>query len=459
MSRLVVISNRVTPPVRDKSGSAGGLATALHAALRKYDGFWFGWSGEAVDSVRGRAETENIHGAEIATVDLTHEDVEEYYNGFANRTLWPLFHYRIDLTDYDRQFDTGYFRVNRFFAHSVRPLIEPDDLIWFHDYHLIPCGAELRQMGLANRMGFFLHIPWPAPQVLATLPKATELVRALFAYDLIGFQTEGDVETFKAFIRREISGEIHDDGRITCFGRTARVAAFPIGIDYDDFRQMAASEEAQRNRERMTASLSQRRMIIGVDRLDYSKGIANRFQAYASLLEQYPENRNQVLMLQVAPPSREQVPAYQELRDELDTLAGQINGSYADFDWVPLRYVTRGYPRPALAGLFQAAKVCLVTPLRDGMNLVAKEYVAAQDPDDPGVLVLSRFAGAAQQMGSALIVNPYDHQDMVDALQTALTMPLEERRERWSDLNRTVQEQNVLAWRDEFVSALRDVAR
>ena len=456
MSRLVVVSNRVSVPGPRDKAAAGGLAVALHAALSKYDGIWFGWSGKVVDSATAQLDIVKSQSVTIATTDLSRDDYEEYYNGFANSTLWPLFHYRIDLTNYDRRFDKGYFRVNNRFAHAITPMLEDDDLIWVHDYHLIACAEEMRRMGVRNRIGFFLHIPFPAPQVLLTLPNHQAIVRALFAYDLVGFQTLPDLLAFQDYVVYEAGGDVAEDGRLTAFGRTIRADVFPIGIDADDMAEMAYSPEAVRHYDRMVRSMGGRKLIIGVDRLDYTKGLPQRLMAFERLLRTYPSNRGNVSLLQIAPSSRPDVIDYVDIREELEANAGRINGAYADFDWVPVRYVNRSYARRSLAGLFRASRVALVTPLRDGMNLVAKEFVACQDPDDPGVLVLSRFAGAARQLDEALIVNPHDMDDVVDAMQKGLHMPQEERKERFEQLSQNVASENVANWRDDFVQALRE---
>jgi len=457
MSRLIVVSNRVSVPGPRDKATAGGLAVALYAALRKYNGVWFGWSGKVVENVTTQIDVEHTDSVTIATTDLSNDEYDEYYNGFANSTLWPLFHYRTDLTAYDRRFDKGYFRVNARFAHALAPLLEDDDLIWVHDYHLIACAEELRRMGFRQRIGFFLHIPFPASQVLLTLPNHQALVRALFAYDLIGFQTLPDLLAFQDYVIYEADGKIEEDGRLTAFGRTIRAQVFPIGIDAAEVTEMSHSPEANRHFDRMKSSMAARKLVIGVDRLDYTKGLPARLAAFERLLETYPDNHGRVTFLQIAPSSRPDVKDYIDIREELEAAAGRINGSHADFDWVPVRYVNRSYSRRSLAGLFRASNAALVTPLRDGMNLVAKEYVAAQDPDDPGVLLLSRFAGAARQLDSAIIVNPYDIDDMVDGLQRALHMPLEERKERWRQMMRNVTVEDVTAWRDSFVDALRRV--
>ncbi|MDP2214480.1 trehalose-6-phosphate synthase [Phenylobacterium sp.] len=454
MSRLIVVSNRVNPPGGKGEESVGGLAMALAAALREYSGIWFGWSGRTTPLFTGQLAMRRIEGVTVATVDLEESDYEEYYNGYANKTLWPLFHYRVDLTAYDRTFDEGYQRVNRRFAETLRPLIEPDDLIWVHDYHLIPMARELRRLGVKNRIGFFLHIPWPAHQLMVTLPSHRALVEALFEYDLVGFQTPEYVTAFEEYVLAEAGGEVLGPDRLKAFGRTVQTGAFPIGVDATDFAEMVASDRARLTHDRMAAHTVFRKLIVGVDRLDYSKGLEERFLGFERFLADNPDLRREVLMVQVAPVSRESVNSYQEIRGRLDALSGRINGEHADLDWNPLRCVNRNFRRDDLAGLYRAAKVGLVTPLRDGMNLVAKEYVAAQDPADPGVLILSRFAGAANQLPAALIVNPNSPEEISEALKRALTMPRAERIERWRALFDNVQGEDVGAWRDAYVRAL-----
>src|SRR5690606_32565227 len=344
--------------------------------------------------------------------------------------------------------------VNARVARKLAPHIGPEDLVWVHDYHLVPMGEELRRAGFTNRMGFFLHTPLPAPEILTALPEHETLMRGLCAYDLVGFQTDTDLRAFHEYIVLEARGELLDDGLVRAFGRTLRAAVFPIGIDTENVVQQAQIAARSRQTERLRQSLVDRKLIIGVDRLDYSKGIPVRFQAFERLLEEYPANRGRVTMMQIAPPSRADVAEYIEIRQVLETLAGHINGRFAEFDWVPIRYLNKGFNRRTLTGFLRTARIGLVTPLRDGMNLVAKEYVASQDPEAPGVLVLSRFAGAARELDAALIVNPYDIEGVADALQRALEMPLAERKERWEAMMRCVVENNVTAWREAFVDAL-----
>ena len=458
MSRLIVVSNRVNPPNGDGGESVGGLAMALAAALKEYSGIWFGWSGKTTETFTGELNFEEAGGVTAATVDLEEIDLEEYYNGYANKTLWPLFHYRNDLAAFDRAFDKGYTRVNRRFAETLAPLIRPDDIIWVHDYHLIPLAKELRTLGVKNRIGFFLHIPWPAHQVMINLPRHRQLVESMFDYDLVGFQTAEYQQAFEEYVLSEADGALVRPGCLKGFGRFLEVGAFPIGIDATDFARIMKSARARRMNDLMAAHTVFRHLIVGVDRLDYSKGLEERFLGFEQFLIRNPDLRREVLMLQIAPLSREAVEAYQEIRGRLDALSGRINGEFADVDWAPFRWVNRNYRRDELAGIYRAARVGIVTPLRDGMNLVAKEYVAAQNPEDPGVLILSRFAGAARQMRDALLVNPNSPEEVADALKRALAMEKPERIRRWSTLFENVQREDVTAWRDAFVGALKDGA-
>jgi trehalose 6-phosphate synthase len=455
VSRLIVISNRVSAPTSEGGkGAQGGLAVALSAALREYKGLWFGWSGKKTETFTGDIDFQNHHGVTTATIDLEEQDVDEYYNGYANRTLWPLFHYRIDLAEYDRSFAGGYERVNERFADTVAPLIEPDDLVWVHDYHLIPLGQQLRERGVRNRIGFFLHIPWPPSRLMVSLPFHEGLALSMLAYDVIGFQTEEWLESFRHYVERELGGHCDADGTIHVGDRSVHAAAYPIGIDYKEFIEAANSERSKAACARMEESAAGRHTIIGVDRLDYSKGLEERFLGYRRFLEEHEDCQGEVFLLQIAPPSRGEVATYEVIREHLDELSGRINGEFAEVDWVPIRYVNQGYEREDLAGFYRAAKIALITPLRDGMNLVAKEYVAAQNPDDPGILILSRFAGAALQLKDALLVNPYSKEEISDAIHQAIHMPKEERLRRWRAMNESVKRDDVVAWRHAFVSAL-----
>lgn len=454
VSRLVVVSNRVTPISGSKAATAGGLAVGVLAALRESGGIWFGWSGETVESGAPVPKVFRTGNITYITIDLAQADFDRYYSGFSNRALWPLFHYRLDLSSFDRDWYIGYRRVNQLFAEQLYPYLRDDDLIWIHDYHLIPLGEELRQLGVGCRLGFFLHIPFPATEVYVALPWHDRLVQAMSAYDLVGFQTSNDLRNFHDYLYREGVGYALSDGLVHAFGRTFRAQDFPIGIDADDFARMATSAEAMRASQRLSRSLLGRKLIIGVDRLDYTKGIPERLRAYETLLQNYPRQRSQVTLVQISAPSREEVPEYLELRGRVEALSGRINGRFSEFDWMPLRYLNRGFTRRTLSGFFRLSRIGLVTPLRDGMNIVAKEYVAAQSEEDPGVLVLSRFAGAADELDGAVIVNPYDIEAVAEAMHLGLIMPLDERQDRWRRLLAQVRERDIVHWRRRFTEAL-----
>jgi trehalose 6-phosphate synthase len=456
MGRLVVVSNRVAP-TQEGRPAAGGLAIGVLDALKETGGLWFGWSGEIVN----HNEPPSIvkQGAiTYATVGLTRRDYDQYYKGFSNATLWPTFHYRSDLSRYDRHEYAGYLRVNASLAKQLAALIEPDDIIWVHDYHLLPFAHALRELHVANPLGFFLHIPFPAPEVLRTAPPHVELVRSMCSYDVVGFQTQVDVQSFADYIERGGFGSSSEEGMMHAFGRMLKVGAYPIGV-YPDAIAKAAEEFSDRTTIGALRDATRgRRLIMSVDRLDYSKGLVERFQAFERLLTDAPRWQGRVSLVQIAPPTRSDVQTYQRIRQNLEGEAGRINGRFAQLDWTPIHYLNRKYERNFLMALLRLAHVGYVTPLRDGMNLVAKEYVAAQDPEDPGVLVLSQFAGAAEQLPGALIVNPFDLTQMAEALSHALSMPLVERKARHADMMASLRASDLSTWRDAFLDDLRRVA-
>jgi len=451
--RLVVVSNRVTPTAAAKPDS-GGLAVAIRSALQQSGGIWFGWSGEVADEAATAPKVDVDGPLTFATLDLSQKDFNEYYIGYANRVLWPLFHYRSALVEFSRRYLAGYLRVNRLFARTLIPMLSLDDLVWVHDYHLIPLGEELRKLDCTQPLGFFLHTPFPAAELLRVVPNHLDLVRSLCAYDLVGFQTQSDLDGFRDYLLRWAGGEEIARGVLRAFGHTVRAQVFPIGIDVATVSAQAAAADGSRHLRRLRQSLTDRALMIGVDRLDYSKGLTARFQAYSHLLEAYPEVRGQTVLIQIAPPSRSEVPEYQDIRASLAAVAGQINSRYGEFDWTPLRYINKSFSHHILTGFFRASRIALVTPLRDGMNLVAKEYVASQPPEDPGVLVLSCFAGAARELAEAVIVNPFDIEGMAEAILQGLSMPLGERRERWTAMMNVLERNDITAWRESFVRAL-----
>lgn len=448
MGRLVIVSNRVPA---GKSADAGGLAVALKGALAG-GGLWFGWSGKvASPGADPEATTSRIDGnIRFSVLDLGSEDIEAYYHGFANRALWPLLHYRMDLADYRESDYDGYLRVNRLFARVLARQIRPDDLIWVHDYHLIPLAAALRQEGVRNRIGFFLHIPWPSADVWSAMPRHREILAAFDSYDLVGFQTAHDAENFAGCLTRAGVGGS---------SLRSRTGAFPISIDTGAYATAAAHSASHPIAARLEASLRGRKLVIGVDRLDYTKGIDRRMASFARYVETTPSARGNVVYLQVTPKSRSEVPEYADIQRRIAEIAGRINGAFSDLDWMPIRYLNRTIRREALAGLYRMAAVGLVTPLRDGMNLVAKEFVAAQDPEDPGVLVLSEFAGAARELDGALLVNPFDGDAMASAIGSAIAMPLDERKARWRPMFEHLLKNDVVRWRETFLQAIEPSQR
>jgi trehalose 6-phosphate synthase len=388
---------------------------------------------------------------------MTDREYRDFYLGFCNSVLWPLFHYFIAEFRYSEAQYDAFQRVNARFAHALLPHLKPDDVVWVHDYHLIPMGQKLREGGARQPLGFFLHIPFPNIEVLRVLPVFGELLQGLLAYDLLGFQAATDLNAFREAVRHVWPEAQIGDASIRVGSRRVITLVCPIGVDVDGLQ--AQSQEAVQGEEcrRMVTGLLGRKLMVGVDRLDYSKGLVQRFRAYEQFLETHPENRNRVTFMQIAPLSRADVRAYSEIRRELEQVTGRANGRFADTDWTPIRYLNRNFPRDILMGFMRCALIGIVTPVRDGMNLVAKEFVAAQDPADPGVLVLSMLAGAAHELGSALLVNPYDTRAMAHAIQQALTMPLGERRERHQAMLQALRRNCIHAWHARFVGALAGV--
>jgi trehalose 6-phosphate synthase len=455
LARLIVVSNRVSLPSRDGRGQAGGLAVAVRAVLKRDSGLWFGWSGDiAKNNVIPQTRSIEQGGISYAVIDLANEDFQEYYNGFANRMLWPILHYRLDLAEFSRRDLSGYMRVNEHFAAELEKILQPDDIVWVHDYHLIPFARALRERGHRNPIGFFLHVPFPPPEILTALPNHERLIPDMIHYDLVGFQTENDAANFARYLARECKVPRRDRYTFQLGEHTMRIGVFPIGIETIEFNAMARRSVRSSFVTETVASLAGRDLIIGVDRLDYSKGLALRLDAFEYFLAAHPEWRGKVTYLQITPKSRSDIPEYEEMERQISQAAGRINGTYGEVAWTPIRYVNRAHTRTALAGLYRSARAALVTPLRDGMNLVAKEYVAAQDEEDPGVLILSRFAGAAVELDAALLVNPYDPESVGATIARALSMPLEERRARHAKMFQVLCANDIKYWGERFIATL-----
>lgn len=456
MGRLIAISNRTAA---DASSRAGGLAVAVWESLKSTGGVWAGWSGDIIEGLPRGAQIFRDDGVDFLLTDLTQEEHDGFYLSYSNSVLWPVFHYRVDLAKFENSAFETYVAVNQRIASMVADRLQPGDSVWVHDYHFLLMADCLRRAGWDGPIGFFLHIPFPAPEIFRVIPEHQWIARALAAYDVIGLQSSNDRNNLVQYLVHDCGGESGEDGSVSVFGRTLKIKAYPIGIDAAGFEQAARSETASHAAERINRFLGERKLVIGVDRMDYSKGLPERFEAVGELFDNHPELHGHVSVTQIAPPSRSKVDEYRQLRIELDRLAGRINGDHGDLDWIPLRYLARSYDRLELAGLFRIASVGLVTPLRDGMNLVAKEFVMAQDESDPGVLVLSEFAGAAEQLTGAMIVNPHDRSKLAEMIIIALTMPLEERQARWRDLRDIVMREDIVWWRGNFLEDLGDVGR
>jgi trehalose 6-phosphate synthase len=454
--RLIIVSNRVAVPEPGNKQMAGGLVVAVKAALRNRTGVWFGWSGKIDETETGGPRVVERNHITYAVIDLSKNDFEEYYNGLANRVLWPILHYRVDLQEYSRADHSGYMRVNRQFADKLSAFLKEDDVVWVHDYHLMPLAREMRARGHLNLIGFFLHIPCAPLDILRALPHNDQILGALTYYDLVGFQTENDRDNFAAYLLA-IPGA--KKGRGLTFeveGRQTRIGAFPVSIETATYARLARNAARSAFAKEMTESLTGLRLVLGVDRLDYSKGIIQRINGFDRFLEDNPEWRSRVTLLQITPRSRSEIKDYAAIETEVTTLISRVNGRYGEASWTPIRYVNRSHSRAALAGIYRAAAVALVTPLRDGMNLVAKEYVAAQDPENPGVLVLSQFAGAAAELTGALIVNPHESDAVAAALKRALGMPLFERRERHGPMLDHLLVHNIELWAEDYLAALAE---
>lgn len=467
-TRLVVVSNRLPVAITEVDGkrrlrpSSGGLVTALSPILEREGGMWIGWPGEGEpDEIAALTEAYNAdHRYDVHAVPLDQEQVDKFYLGYSNQTIWPLFHDFLGLTTFERDHWEAYESVNRLYAEHVARHIQPNDFIWVHDYQLMRVGHHLRELGVTQPIAYFHHIPFPTHDLYHRNPWDGMIFEGLMAFDSLGFQTLRDRRNFVAVARdriKDVEITIHRrQTRIHSADRIVRVGNFPISIDFDEFDTGARSEEVQREIDHIKESYQVDHLVMGLDRLDYTKGIPQRFLALERLLEKYPSLRGKVSLLQVVVPSRTRLKTYAELKEQLDQLTGRINGRFGRHGYVPIHYYFKHLNRTELLGVYRACEVALITPLRDGMNLVAKEY-AASSIDQNGVLVLSEFTGSAVQLGKgAMLVNPYDLDGTADALHAALTMPYPERRRRMRDLRSQVRNNDVHRWVDWFVGAISE---
>ncbi|MGA2997398.1 trehalose-6-phosphate synthase [Bradyrhizobium sp.] len=452
---LVVVSNRITRGNANEP-ITGGLAAALLPIVEKSGAIWVGSSGRVRDGVQKEpfAEIEALGAGALAMLDLPAAHYGGYYEGFANSALWPALHSRADLIRVSQDDYLSYREVNAFMARALLRFRKADTAFWIQDYHFLALGAELRDLGVTQPIGFFLHTPWPARDVIEGVPHHRDLVEAMLAYDLIGFQTDDDCENFANYLTSTLGLVVADGVVMSQQHGATRIAVFPIGIDVEKFARQAAKAVSHPDVSRLRRSLNGEKLAIGVDRLDYSKGLVNRINAFDRMWTTHPSLARTVSLLQIATPSRGAIEAYGNLQSELAKLVSDVNGRHGEVDWTPIRYLNKGFSQTVLAGLYRTAQVGVVTPLHDGMNLVAKEYVAAQNPDDPGVLVLSKFAGAANELDTALLVNPHDIDGMARTIAVALSMPFPERRMRWEAMMAKLRRHSIQQWFTSFVEAL-----
>ncbi len=466
--RLVAVSNRLPVSIKRvqdgwevKPGS-GGLVTAMAPVLSNRGGLWIGWPGTYAETQdesihRSLQEASGETGYSLAPVNLTEDEVKKYYYGFANEVLWPLFHDLQTRCNFVPEYWHTYEDVNRKFAEVIANQTDENDYVWVHDYHLMTAGRHLKDKGVERSMGYFLHIPFPPMDIFMKLPWRKYILESLMEYDLIGFQTMRDRRNFVQCLRN-LCSNVKVSGRgavvsVNFRGRQVRVGAFPISIDYNSFSERAASNEVADRAWYIHEQLPDRTIILGVDRLDYTKGIPERLQAFEKAMERYPELHERVTLVQVVVPSREEVPEYQALRSEIERTVGRINGAHTRHGWVPIHYLYRSLEKDELLAYYRLSEIGLITPLEDGMNLVAKEYCSCS-LEENGVLILSEFAGAAAQMKrDALIVNPYDIEGVANAIYEAWKMPQEERRRRMGRLRETVRNYDIFRWVDSFLLA------
>ncbi len=453
---LVVVSNRVARG-KPHEPMTGGLAAALLPVVENSGAIWVGSSGRVRDGAQKEpfAEIEALGAGALAMLDLPAAHYGGFYEGFANSALWPALHSRSDLIRTSQDDYFSYREVNAFMAKALLRFAKPETAFWVQDYHFLALGAELRELGITQPIGFFLHTPWPERAVIGGVPHHRELVEAMLAYDLIGFQTQDDCDNFLDYLSADLGLEA-DHGVVSSRYGSSRVALFPIGIDPQKFAEQAAKAVSHPDVSRLRRSLNGEKLAIGVDRLDYSKGLVNRINAFDRMWTMQPSLLRATSLLQIATPSRGAIEAYGNLQSELAKLVSDVNGRHGEVDWTPIRYLNKGFSQTVLAGLYRTAQVGVVTPLHDGMNLVAKEYVAAQHPADPGVLVLSKFAGAANELDTALLVNPHDIDGMARTIATAFSMPLTERRMRWEAMMTKLRAGTIQQWFADFVEALEE---
>lgn len=473
--RLIAVSNRLPVILKKKKHmnfeikpAAGGLVTAFMPILKQHGGLWIGWAGthfeEEVNPRKLLRENPIDPNYTLSPVEITPQEYELYYKGFSNEVLWPLFHNLSNYCNFLPEYYDAYRQVNRRFAQTVMQELQEKDFVWVQDYHLIPVAEYLRKKGIGNTLGFFLHIPFPPAETFQRLPYRSEIIHAFLAYDLVGFQTPGDRQNFLevvSLLAKEAS--LADETEQICViktgGHICRAGVFPISIDFDEFSEGAKAPDVEQKAEAIREEFRGKTLILGIDRLDYTKGIPQRLRAYRQLLEENPDLLEKVILMQVMVPSRGDIGEYADLKNEIEQLIGEINGRFSRLGWIPVQYRYRSLGRKELLAYYQAAGIALVTPLKDGMNLVTKEYCAAHNDED-GVLILSEFAGSICQLQEeALLVNPFDETCIIDAIKKALALDRDEKRARMKKLRKNIRRYDIYWWVNTFLQqAIREVA-
>jgi len=464
MSKTIIVSNRLPVSLRHRKGkfefkpSAGGLATGLGSIYKEGENIWIGWPGNTVEDPEQRAEIIlELHELKMAPVFLTKEDVEEFYEGFSNETLWPAFHYFTQYMVYNPVHWEAYVRVNEKFCEAILKKAGPEDTIWVHDYQLLLLPKMLREKLPNATIAFFQHIPFPSYEIIRMIPWREQLLEGMVGADLIGFHTYDDMRHFLSAVGR-ITGLSSESGYLQAENRIINVDSFPMGIDYDKFANQAKSRKTQGIVREFRKQVEDQKLIITIDRLDYSKGIPQRIQAFAQLLKEHKELHGKVAMIMIVVPSRDKVQSYKELKEEIDLLVGRINSEYSTLTWVPVHYFYRSFPFEELSAFYSMSDIALVTPLRDGMNLVCKEFVASKT-DQTGVLILSEMAGASKELQDAVLVNPNDQQSVIDAIYNSLSMKPAEQKARMVSMQKSLKKYDVFQWVKVFMDRLGHVKR
>ena len=458
MGRLVIVSNRLPVTIDKKGGelffhpSAGGLATGLNSLSDSYDKIWIGWPGTIVQEDEKSGVTESLAQDGLVPVFLSEDEIDAYYEGFSNKTIWPHFHYFTQYTNYNDHFWEVYKTVNAKFSAVISEHLQPDDLVWIHDYQLMLLPGMVRKAHPTQSIGFFLHIPFPSFEIFRILPWRGKILKGLLGADQIGFHTYGYMRHFLSAVYR-ISGVEHNFGKLAVDNRVVNVDVFPMGIEYDKYAFPERLLKGENIASKVSNFLSKnRKLIISIDRLDYTKGIPNRLRAFQQFLKLHPEFHDKVTLMMIVVPSRSNVDQYQELKNQIETLVGQIDGEYRSFRWSPIQYYYRSFNFADLCALYKAADIAMITPLRDGMNLVAKEYIASKEENKKGVLILSEMAGAANELTDAILINPQDTNEMVKAIEEAIIMPLEEQKIRLEKMQQRLKKYSVQHWAESFIT-------